>query len=105
MTNGVQYNLKDASALATTTIILYEVYNKIKRKGTEEGALSAVSIITRTKIIPLTESIALLAADLSLKHSLPMADAIVYATALEHDYTVVTGDAHFKGLERAILVG
>lgn len=96
--------LKDASALSTPAIILYEVYKKIKRERTEEEALSAISIITRTKIIPLTESIALLAADLSLKHSLPMADAIVYATALEHDCAVVTGDDHFKGLEKAIIV-
>lgn len=96
---------KDASALVTPAIILYEVYKKIKRERTEEEALSAVSIINRTQIVPLTESIALLAADISLKYALPMADAIVYATALELDCAVVTGDAHFKGLEKTVLIG
>ena len=97
--------LKDLTRLVTPTIILYEVYKKIKKDRTEEDALFAVSLINRTSVVPLNESIALLAADLSLKHSLPMADAIVYATALEENCKVVTSDTHFKGLDRAILVG
>jgi|SRR3990170_4759062 len=97
--------LKDLTRLVTPTIILYEVYKKIKKDRTEEDALFAVSLINRTSVIPLNESIALLAADLSLKHSLPMADAIVYATALEENCKVVTSDTHFKGLDRAVLVG
>jgi predicted nucleic acid-binding protein len=40
----------------------------------------------------------LAAADLSLKHDLPMADAIVYATALIEGATLVTSDEHFRGL-------
>ena len=36
--------------------------------------------------------------------SLPMADAIVYATAVEQGCKVVTGDAHFKHLEMAVFV-
>lgn len=97
-------HLKDLSKIKTPAIVLYEVYKKIKREKTEEEALLAISLINRTSIIPLNESIALFAADLSLKHALPMADAIVYATALEEGCTVVTGDAHFKGLERVLLV-
>lgn len=63
--------------------MLSEVYKKIKRERTEEEALVAVSMLNRTEVISLTESIALLADDMSLQHSLPMADAIVYSTALE----------------------
>jgi predicted nucleic acid-binding protein len=96
--------LKDLTRLVTPTIVLYEVYKKIKRERTEEDALFAVSLINRTSVIPLSESLALLAADLSLKHSLPMADAIVYTTALEKNCKVVTSDTHFKGLDRVVLV-
>jgi predicted nucleic acid-binding protein len=96
--------LKDFTKILTPTIVLYEVYKKIKKERTEEDALFAVSLINRTSVIPLSESIALLAADLSLKHSLPMADAIVYATALEENCKVVTSDTHFKGLDRVVLV-
>jgi predicted nucleic acid-binding protein len=97
--------LKDLTKIKTPTIILYEVYKKIKRERTEEDALLAVSLINRTSVIPLNESIALLAADLSLKYSLPIADAIVYATALEENCKIVTSNTHFKGLDRVMFVG
>ncbi len=96
--------LKDPAKIITPTIILYEVYKKIKRERTEEDALLAASLINRTTVVPLSESIALSAADLSLKHSLPMADAIVYATAVEQGCKVVTGDSHFRNLEMAVFV-
>lgn len=96
--------LKDISKVVVPTIVIYEVYKKIKKEKTEEEALLAVSLINRTSVIPLSESIALLAADLSLKHLLPMADAIVYATALEENCKVVTSDTHFKGLDRVVLI-
>jgi len=97
-------HLKDPDRVITPTIVLYEVYKKIKRERTEEEALSAVSLMNRTKVVDLTESTALFAADLSLKHSLPMADAIVYATALEADCTVITSDAHFRKLDKVVFV-
>jgi predicted nucleic acid-binding protein len=96
--------LKDLSKIITPTIVLYEVYKKIKKEQTEEDALLAVSLINRTSVIQLTESIALLAADLSLKYLLPMADAIVYATALEKNCKVITSDTHFKGLDGVVLI-
>jgi len=47
--------------------------------------------------VPLSEEIALSAAEVSLKHTLPMADAIVYATAMKEACPVVTSDPHFEG--------
>lgn len=96
--------LNNLAKIVTPTIVVYEVYKKIKRERTEEDALLAVSLINRTSVIPLSESIALLAADISLKHSLPMADAIVYATALEENCKVITSDTHFNGLEKAVII-
>lgn len=76
---AVEYSkyLNNLSKVITPTIILYEVYKKIRKEETEDSALLAVSLINKTKIVPLSESIALTAADFSLKYSLPMADAIV----------------------------
>jgi len=96
--------VKDPTKIITPTIVLYEVYKKIKRERSEEDALLAVSLINKTSIVPLSESIALLAADVSLRHSLPMADAVVYATALEEDCDIVTSDAHFNGLDRVVFL-
>lgn len=97
-------HLKDLSKIVTPTIVLYEVYKIIRRERTEEEALIAAALMNRTAVVPLTGSIALLAADLSLQYSLPMADAIVYATAVEEDCSIVTGDTHFKGLGRVLFV-
>lgn len=33
-----------------------------------------------------------------------MADAIVYATAIEKNCKVVTGDMHFKGLDKIVFI-
>ena len=44
------------------------------------------------------------AADLSLRHGLAMADAIVYATAKDQEAEVVTGDADLKNLPGVVYV-
>ena len=90
--------------LITPTIVLYEVYKKIKRERGEETALLFAGRLNSTHVIHLTESIALLAADVSLRHGLAMADAIVYATAKDQDAEVVTGDADLKDLPGVVYV-
>jgi len=61
-------------------------------------ALTLMAQLQATEVVPLTESIAYLAADVSLRHGLAMADAIVYATAQDHQVEVVAGDADLKDL-------
>ena len=90
--------------LITPTIVLYEVYKKIKRERGEETALLFAGRLNATQVVHLTESIALLAADLSLRHGLAMADAIVYATAKDQDAEVITGDADMKDLPGVVYV-
>ena len=88
----------------TPTIVLYEVYKKIKRERGEESAVLFAGRLNATRVIPLTESIALLAADLSLQHGLAMADAVVYATARDQGAQLVTGDADLKDLQDVVYV-
>ena len=90
--------LEKPSDLVTPTIVLYEVYKLIKRERTEEEALLAAAQIQKTRVVPLSESLALTAADLSLERRLAMADAIVYATAQAEGAELVTGDRDLKGL-------
>ncbi len=90
--------LKDPTQIITPTIVLYEVYKKIKRELGEEKALLAAGQLSATQIISLTDSLALLAADVSLKYGLAMADAIVYATAQDHKAQLITSDADLKNL-------
>ena len=89
---------KELRQVVTPTIVLYEVYKTIKRQRSEEDALAAAAQIGKTQLIPLTDPIALTAADVSLAHRVAMADAIVYATALTTGATLVTSDADLANL-------
>jgi len=84
--------LKDATAVITPTVVLYEVYKVVKRRRGEERALAAAAQLGKTVVYPLTEAVALTAADVSLAYHVAMADAIVYATARTTRSTLVTSD-------------
>lgn len=90
--------LRQPLAVITPTIVMYEVYKQSKRLRSEEEAMDAVAAIQKTRVMPLTDELALTAADLSLVHKLPMADAIVLATARAHDAEVITSDRDFEGV-------
>ena len=90
--------------IITPTIVLYEVYKKIKRDKGEETALLFTGRLNASHVVQLTESIAYLAADISLRYGLAMADAIVYATAKDQKADVVTGDADLKDLPGVIYI-
>ncbi len=83
----------------TPTVVVYEVYNRLKKEKGEQVALEAYAQITRTKIVPLNEALALKSADSSLETGLAMADAIVYSTAKAYSAELITGDKDLKDLE------
>ena len=96
--------LTPSAEVVTPTIVLYEVYKKIKRERGEETALMIVGRLNATEVIPLTDSLALNAADISLRHGLAMADAIVYATARDQEAQLITSDADLKDLPEVVYV-
>ncbi len=81
------------------------MYKLIRRERSEEEAVRAAAAMQRTRVVALTETIALTAADLALEHGLAMADAIVYATARMENAHVVTSDEDFEGLAGVTLFG
>ncbi len=90
--------LEDLDRLIVPSIVIYEVHKFMLLTFGEEGALKARSMMLRGKVILLDPSLALDASRLSIKHKLPMADAIIYATTLAHAAEAWTTDSHFKGL-------
>lgn len=97
--------LEQSAEVIVPLIVIYEVYKKIKKVYSEELALLAVGRMKSCRVVPLREGQILLAADLSLKHNLPLADAVVYATAVSEKATLVTGDKHFQGLKSVKYIG
>lgn len=90
--------LSEPEHVLTPTIAIYEVYKWIKRERSEEEAMSAAATMKKTQVVELSEQLALTAADLSLAHKLPMADAIILATARAHEAEVMTTDSDFEGI-------
>jgi predicted nucleic acid-binding protein len=84
--------------IVTATVVLYEVYKRIKQVKGEEIALEAVAALSGTNVVPLDQTIALEAADFSLEHRLHMSDALVYATARHHDAELYTSDEDLRAL-------
>lgn len=94
------------NALLLPTIIVYEVFKKILRERgislAEEFSAQARQLSENTVV--LDTDLALRAAKLSVESGLPMADAIIYATAQSLQAELVTSDAHFSGLPGVTLI-
>lgn len=91
-------HLEDLAQVLTPTVVLFEVYRWVKRERGEPEALAVAAQLEKTRLVPLTPTIALTAADYGLEHGLAMADAIVYATAAIHRAGLVTSDRDFAAL-------
>ncbi len=91
-------------SLVVSSIQIFEVYRVVRRDVSEERAVEAVSALQAAEIVPVDASLALDAADISLDLNLPMADAIIYATAQLIGATLVTSDADFEGLPGVVLI-
>jgi toxin FitB len=80
----------------TPTIVVYEVYKRLKSIQGEQAALEAYAQLARTKITELTSQLALEAAEISHTGKLGMADAIILATARSYKAEIYTSDKHLK---------
>jgi uncharacterized protein len=80
------------------TIVQLELAKWTAREVGEEKADEVIAFTLLCVVAPLDTAIALSAADLSKRHKLATADAIVYATALAHGADLLTCDAHFREL-------
>ena len=70
------------AAVVTPVVVVYEVYRAL---GAARRAMTSrcvrVAEMDETRLAPIDAPAAILAADFSLEHGLPMADALIYAVA------------------------
>jgi toxin FitB len=90
--------VKATDQLVVPTVTLYEVFKVVLRESDENAALQACAALQKGVVVDLTPKLAIAASKLSIKHGMPMADAIVLATAIENGATVWTQDAHFRDI-------
>jgi Predicted nucleic acid-binding protein, contains PIN domain len=84
------------------TMVQHELRKWFLRERSEEIADEVIAFMELCVVVPLDTRLALEAAEVSRRHKLASADAIIYATAREHSAELLTCDAHFEGLEGVI---
>lgn len=94
----------DKAQCVVPTIVQLELAKWLAREVGEDQADQVIAFTQKCVVAPLDTRIALSAADLHRQYKLATADAVVYATALEHGADVLTCDAHFEKLPGVVLI-
>lgn len=85
--------------LVLPTLCLFEVFKRVLVQRGETDALRAVSIMrSGSRTVALDAALAIAAARISSTASLPLAHAIILATARESGAILWTQDRHFQGM-------
>jgi len=90
--------IEEPDDLIVPVVCLYEVFKKVGQVADQARALRAVAQMKQGRVVQISEEIALRAASISIKHALPMADSLIYATGQSERATVWTQDEDFRGL-------
>jgi predicted nucleic acid-binding protein len=94
--------LSDLNDLIVPTSIQYELHKWICRERDKGLAMEVIALTQQANVVSLTESLALLASELSQKYKLSFADSIIYATAQQEKVKLITADDHFENLPDVI---
>jgi toxin FitB len=84
--------------LFVPAMCVYEVFKRVLAQRGEGDALQAVALMQQGEVVDLTAPLAMEAARVSVELNLPMADAIILATALDRGATLWTQDADFEAI-------
>jgi predicted nucleic acid-binding protein len=96
--NAVKSEIPARDDWLVPTIVQLELAKWASREVGEDRAEQIIAFTQMCRIAPFDTKTALAAAEICSRHKLATADAIVYATALEHGADLLTCDAHFDGL-------
>jgi uncharacterized protein len=96
--------MPDRAQWLVPTLVQYELSKWLTREVGDDEADRVIAFTETCIVADLNTAIALLAAELSAKHRLATADAIVYATAMAHEADVLTCDRHFQNLPGVRLI-
>jgi predicted nucleic acid-binding protein len=86
------------------SLVLFELYKKIKSKVAEDVALEWVSYLSQFQVADMDRSVALLAADLALEYQLSMADSIVLSHSRLLNCPLITLDNDFSTIPGVTLI-
>ena len=90
--------IENIADLLVSSITLAEVFKIVLRQRDEDVALTAIAQMEQGQVIALDSRLAIDAGYYGIKHKLPLADSIIYATAMKYDAIIWTQDNDFESL-------
>ena len=84
--------------LIVPAISIYEVHKRLSQLSPPHIVDECIAVMQKPRVIALTAERAIAASHIAIKHQLAMADAMMYAIALEFDALFFTQDIDYKGL-------
>jgi predicted nucleic acid-binding protein len=84
--------------LIVPSIVITEVRKVALQHRTVQKADEVTQAMRSGMVVPVDDEIAVAAADLFIKHKLPLADSLIYAITLAQKATLWTQDDDFDGL-------
>ncbi len=99
----VKLYIDGGEPLYTPSVCLIEVKTRYLKDG-KDPADSLDFVLERSFVLPLTQEIALSAANVKQRYGLHTVDSLVYATGESRNIAVVTGDQHFKNLPNVEMI-
>lgn len=84
------------------TVVQLELAKWLRREMGDRVSEKVIAFTNTCVVVPLDTKLALVAAHVIAELKLSMADAIIYATAIEYCDELITCDAHFVGLPKVI---
>lgn len=90
--------IEAAAQLVVPTLSLYEVFKKIAQQRGEGDALQAMALMQQARVVELSSTLALAAAQVSIQLSMPMPDSVMLVTARAADAVLWTQDADFANV-------
>ena len=91
--------IEDTEDILVPTLCILEVFKRVLQQRGEDAALQAVALMQQGRVIDLDSGIAVTAAKIGHEIKLPMADAVIVATARIHHAVIWTQDSDLKDVE------
>ena len=101
---SLESQLPNRESWLAPTIIQMELSKWLTREMGDARADHVIAFTQTCVVIELDTATALAAAELSARHKLSTADAVIYATAQASNADLLTCDRHFEGLPGVVLV-
>jgi toxin FitB len=90
--------IMQSKTLIVPAISIYEVHKRLLQLCAASIVQECIEVMQQARVINLTPERAIMASQISIQHNLAMADAMIYAIALEFDALFFTQDADYQGL-------